>query len=227
MWKGSSWPITLTTSRCAGGYVAYWSFLPPDELNSLLSLYAKVTHKTLRISKTFGIEGKKLLTPDDDYEALKNFNHEYEGELSAAERLETEYDKLIVADPTLAERLAALPGRLFSGKQRIKTGTKAVFFCYALPGLDSTGTEPVWTLDAGNAAWFLYDIDSGKIADDPAAIVTAIRCVPETPRVCTIPRETLGDARTKVEKKIKNEYLKSLNAPVGVNASLIAWMELN
>src|SRR5207244_706863 len=47
------------------GRVAYWNFLPPDELNALLTLYARVTHKTLRISKTFGIEGKKLLTPED------------------------------------------------------------------------------------------------------------------------------------------------------------------
>src|SRR5204863_1831111 len=28
------------------GDVAYWNFLPPDELNRLLTLYSKVTHKT-------------------------------------------------------------------------------------------------------------------------------------------------------------------------------------
>src|SRR5260370_19622964 len=43
------------------GKVAYWNFLPPSELDNLLQLYAKVAHKTLRISKSFGIEGKKLL----------------------------------------------------------------------------------------------------------------------------------------------------------------------
>ena len=47
--------------------VWFWNFLPPDELNEILSLYAKVTQKTLLISKTLGIEGKKLLTPEDDY----------------------------------------------------------------------------------------------------------------------------------------------------------------
>ena len=45
------------------GKVAYWNFLPPDELNQLLSLYARVTHKTLRISKTFGIEGRSCCGP--------------------------------------------------------------------------------------------------------------------------------------------------------------------
>ncbi len=48
----------------------YWNFLPPEELEKLLALYRTVSKKTLRISKTFGIEGKKLLTPEDDYEAL-------------------------------------------------------------------------------------------------------------------------------------------------------------
>lgn len=43
------------------GKVVYWNFLPPDELDNLLHLYSKVSGKTLKISKVFGIEGKKLL----------------------------------------------------------------------------------------------------------------------------------------------------------------------
>ena len=61
------------------GKVFFWNFLPPDELNALLTLYTKVTQKTLLISKTLGIEGKKLFRPEDDYEALREFNHAYEG----------------------------------------------------------------------------------------------------------------------------------------------------
>jgi superfamily II DNA/RNA helicase len=57
----------LAASR---GKVSFWNFLPPDELNALLTLYTKVTQKTLMISKTLGIEGNKLLTPEDDYAAL-------------------------------------------------------------------------------------------------------------------------------------------------------------
>ena len=56
------------------GKVVYWNFLPPKELNKILSLYTRVTNKTLLISKTFGIEGRKLLTPEDDYDALREFN---------------------------------------------------------------------------------------------------------------------------------------------------------
>ena len=41
------------------GKVSFWNFLPPDELNNILTLYTKVTQKTLLISRTLGIEGKE------------------------------------------------------------------------------------------------------------------------------------------------------------------------
>ncbi|HKI37926.1 MAG TPA: helicase-related protein [Gemmataceae bacterium] len=214
------------------GQVAYWNFLPPDELNRLLSLYARVTHKTLRISKTFGIEGKKLLRPEDDYEALKDFNHLYEGAPTPAEKLQLEFDELLAADPGLEERLAALPGRVFSGKRHPREGTKAVFFCFVLPAADrgaetGAGSEVPWTEEAGRAAWYLYDLATGEIQEEPAKIVDAIRCRPDTPRHCAVAKETLSEVRAKVERHIRNTYLKSVQAPVGVKPALKGWMELS
>ncbi len=214
------------------GTTVYWNFLPPDELNALLTLYARVTHKTLRISKTFGIEGKKLLRPEDDYEALKDFNHQYEGAETPAEQLQLEYEKLLGADEGLEERLASLPGRIFSGKRHLQAGARAVFFCFALPAADR-GAEPLpagevaWTEDAGRAAWYLYDLATGEIQEDPAKIVDVIRCRPDTPRHCGVAKETLSEVRAKVERHIKNTYLKSVQAPVGVRPGLKAWMELS
>ena len=91
------------------GKVSFWNFLPPDELNSLLTLYSKVTQKTLLISKTLGIEGKKLLTPDDDFNALKDFNHSYEGTKTAIEDMNLEYQSLLINDQLLEERLKMFP----------------------------------------------------------------------------------------------------------------------
>ena len=67
--------------KVSRGKVSFWNFLPPDELNAILSLYSRVTQKTLLISKTLGIEGKKLLTPEDDFDALREFNHAYAARL--------------------------------------------------------------------------------------------------------------------------------------------------
>lgn len=214
------------------GTVEYWNFLPPDELDDLLRLYKKVSSKTLLISKALGIEGKKLLRPDDDFEALKDFDHAYEGELTALETMHLEYQRLLLAHPDLPQRLEALPGRVFSGKAHPAAGSQAVFFCFGLPARDATIINPAaeadaWTIAAGTTAWLMADLASGQITDGPAAIDAAIHCDPETPRRCQIAPATLAEWRAKAERHLKNSYFKQVQAPVGVAPQLIAWMELN
>ena len=146
------------------GTVIYWNFLPPNDLDDLIRLYALVSKKTLRISKVFGIEGKKLLRPDDDYDALKDLNHIYEGTTTGTEAMHLEYQRLLADNPGLEERLAGLPRRVFSGKLHPTTGSRAVFFCYALPApsvqdRDEKGKDAQnWTEEAGFTKWYLYDL---------------------------------------------------------------------
>jgi superfamily II DNA or RNA helicase/HKD family nuclease len=215
------------------GKVAFWNFLPPDELDSLLKLYNRVSRKVLRISRVFGIEGKKLLKPEDDYDALKDFTHAYEGTTSPLEEMNLEYQKLIQVNPGLVEHLETLPGRVFSGKQHPKAGSRGVFFCYALPSpppISRAGSQPEpedWKTDGGTASWYLYDLDTENILDEPTKILGFIRSTPETPRKHDIAEKTLSEIRAKIEKHIKNTYLKQVQAPVGVKPSLTAWMELS
>jgi superfamily II DNA or RNA helicase len=211
----------LASSR---GTVSFWNFLPPEEINALLTLYSKVTQKTLLISKTLGIEGKKLLTPEDDYDALKEFNQAYEGTKTAIEEMHLEYQALLEAEPELDDRLRHLPGAVYSGRKRLAKGTRGVFFCYALPALDKEAGE--FTEEAGTTRWYLYDLDRDTIIDEPGEIVASIRSKPNTPRKCTMEERTLVDLRARVEKHIKNTYLKRVDAPVGVKPALKCWMEL-
>lgn len=207
------------------GKVAFWNFLPPDELNAILTLYAKVTQKTLLISETLGIEGKKLLTPEDDYAALKEFDHAYEGTKTVVEDMHLEYQELIQQDPELEDRLRSLPGATFSGRKRPAKGSRGVFFCYGLPALDRDSQE--FTHEAGLTRWYLYDLERDAILEDPQEIIGSIRSTPATPRKCTSEEATLADLRSQIEKHIKNSYLKRVDAPVGVRPVLKAWMELN
>jgi len=213
------------------GKIAYWNFLPPDELEVLLNLYTKVSNKTLRISKTFGIEGKKLLTPEDDFDALKNFNQSFEGTTSPVEKMKLEYKQLLLDNPELETILELLPGRVFSGKQHPRKGTRAVFFCYRIPrpdhSLTSEDGEHPWTEDAGQTKWLLFTLSDGKVIEDATEIVEVIRSAPDTPRTCEIEQQTLSDIRKKVETQLKNSVLKKLQAPVGIKPLLKAWMELN
>lgn len=215
------------------GGVAYWNFLPPDELDVLLRLYSRVSHKALRISKTFGIEGKRLLTPEDDYEALKDFNHSYEGTTTELEKMHLEYQKLLQENPDLEQRLNALPGKVFSGKAHPRENARAVFFCYALPAPPSETkdqekqTAEAWTEEAGHTGWYLYDLETQKILDEPAEMIDFIRCRPGTPRRQVLEKQTLSEIRAKIDKHIKNTYLKQVQAPIGVKPRLKAWMELS
>ncbi|MCZ0938511.1 MAG: helicase-related protein [Caldilineaceae bacterium] len=207
------------------GAVWFWNFLPPDELNDILTLYTKVTQKTLMISETLGIEGKKLLTPEDDYEALKEFHHAYEGTRTAVEDMHLEYQALIQTHPDLEARLAQFPGAIFSGRKRPAKGVRGLFLCYALPALDKERNE--FTEEAGTTRWYLYDLDRETIVDRPGDIVNSIRSKPATRRRCTMEEKSLLDVRGQIEKHIKNSYLKRVDAPLGIKQRLVCWMELN
>lgn len=210
------------------GNVSFWNFLPPDELNEILTLYTKVTQKTLLISKMLGIEGRKLLHPDDLYDDLKVMNGletEYEGKRTAVEEMHLEYQALLQADPELEARVKGFPGAIFSGRKRVAKGVRGLFFCYALPALDRQIGE--FTDEAGTTRWYLYDLDRDAILEEPGEIAASIRSKPDTSRRCTTEEKTLIEIRAKVEKHIKNSYMKRVDAPVGVKPALRCWMELN
>ena len=213
------------------GEVAFWNFLPPDELNTLLSLYRTVTRKTLLISEVFGIEGGKLLSPDDDLKALKNFTERYYGTKTPEEEMHLEYQRMLKDYPELEQRLTDMPQRIFSGKKNDYTSAQAIFFCFARPAEDhSTATEetePSWTLEAGDVAWYLYDISSKKIIEEPTQIIEYIRSTEKTKRICKLDQGDLTKVREQLDKHLKNTYLKKVQAPVGVKPVLRAWMELN
>jgi len=216
------------------GIAKYWNFLPPDELNELLSLYKKVTNKTLRISKVFGIEGKQLLTPDDDYEALKDFDHAYEGETSKAEEVKLKYQQLLVDNPTLEETLNQFPLKVFSGKVTIKSNSKGVFFCYRLPINIKTDNEThKWTLAEGTTSWYFYFLDKKEVMTDFIAIHDIISCSIKEPRVLQQEQQTLIDIKKLIEKHIKNSYYKDNQVPLqdedgnSLKPTLLTWMEIN
>jgi superfamily II DNA or RNA helicase len=207
------------------GKVWFWNFLPPEELNAILTLYTRVTQKTLLISRTLGIEGRKLLTAEDEFAALKEFNHAYEGTRSSVEEMHLEYQALLQAHPDLEARLTGFPGAVFSGRERVTGRARGVFFCYALPALDKEKGE--FTEAAGTTRWYLLDLDRDAVLEEPGEIVASIRSQPDTPRNCTTGEKGLVELRARVEKHIKNTYLKRIDAPVGIKAALRCWMELN
>ena len=212
--------------------VVYWNFLPPDELETLLKIYNRVNRKTLVISKAFGIEGKKLLRPDDDFDPIKEINEQFEGEQTVSEKLALEYQQLLKDHPELTAKLPNYPLKTFSGRTSPDPKTKAVFFCYRIPRPDpempdpKTG-EPLWTESAGDTLWLLYDLEGNLISPDSGRIALLARSDESTPRKTAFDQAALTKLREKVEKDLNKSHLRPLQAPVGVSPVLKCWMELN
>lgn len=199
----------------------YWNFLPPTELEQLLSLYRTVSQKTLRISKTFGIEGKKLLTPEDDFEALKEFNSQYEGDTSADEEMALAYQQLMADNPYYTDIVELLPKKMCSGKSA--TTFHGFFFCYELPLKKADGN---WSNGDGWYRWYMIDPEGGKVLDQTYDIWHAIRCDQSEPRKMHTDEEGFTAARKAIESHIKKNYMRSVQAPLGVRPRLVTWMEL-
>ncbi len=199
----------------------YWNFLPPTELEQLLNLYQTVSKKTLRISKTFGIEGKKLLTPEDDFEALKEFNSQYEGETSWDEEMALAYQELLAAQPDYPDLAASMPKKMYSGKQA--SNFTGFFFCYELPMKRTDGT---WSDGDGWYRWYMLDPETNKVIESTYDIWKAIQCSSEEERKLYTDEAGFVKARKMIENYIKKNYMRSVQAPLGVRPRLVTWMEL-
>ena len=112
--------------------------------------------------------------------------------------------------------------RCSAGGQPVRAGVKV-----APKGAFSFLASPCYSPQAVATKWYLFDLADEKIADGPTEIVRLIRSTPDTPRKHDIPNQTLSEIRAKVEKYIKNSYLKQVQAPIGVKPRLKAWMELS
>ena len=199
----------------------YWNFLPPTELETLLSLYRIVTQKTLRISKTFGIEGKKLLTPDDDFEALKEFNSQYEGSTSTEEEMALAYQELIQNNPDYINSVKMLPQKMYSGKSVLSP--KGYFFCFELPSKRADGT---WSRGDGLYRWYFVDQENKTVLQNTYEIWKIIKCSEDEPRVFVANEDEFSDNRKAVERFITRTYLHAIQAPVGIKARLVTWMQV-
>ena len=199
----------------------YWNFLPPHELEQLLSLYKTVSKKTLRISKTFGIEGEKLLTPDDEYEALKEFNSHYEGSTSAEEEIALAYQQLLTDNPDYLEQVKDLPRKMFSGK--MASTRKGYFFCYELPTKRADGT---WSDGDGIYRWYIIDPQTKQVTEDLYEIWTALKCERDESRAFNADEKQFDEMRKAIESHIKKHYLKAIQAPVGKKAKPVTWLQM-
>tara|TARA_S200000501_G_scaffold142437_1_gene134488 strand:+ start:3617 stop:6802 length:3186 start_codon:yes stop_codon:yes gene_type:complete len=221
------------------GKIGYWNFLPPDNLDNLINLYGKVTGKYILISKVLGIQHGHGLDSTQDMDELKEFNEEYDGFETTDESLRLILDRLIADHPEQAKKWRKMPFHTLSGKAN-EEGRKGVFFCYRIPEPVSLSDEeiergvvPGWSTEdgMGESLWFFYDTEAEEILDQigqMSEMHKIIECSTETERVISLDDETLRNIKKKVEKRIKNTIMRTLQAPVkGAKPRLVCWLNIS
>ena len=207
--------------------VKFWNFLPPDELDELLKLYQKVSRKVLRISKTLGIEGGKLLRPEEELEPLRIFNAQYDGIRTVEENMHLALTEMLKSHPELSEILPALPKRLFSGKKHRDQQPRGVFAAYRFPSRTSNDEKGNGKNIPGICRWYFHEFGTETVLEDLGAINAAIQSMPETPRVVVNPMEELRKSLALIEQQCVRKELKNMDALIGEKATLVCWMEVS
>jgi hypothetical protein len=209
------------------GKVVYWNFLPPER--NWTSCCGSTTGYRQDATHLEGVRhrvGKSCSRPKR-LQALRDFTHHYQGTLTPPGA-----DAPGIAETAGgAPRIAATAGRVAgAGVQRqgnTQSGRAGGVLLLRLAGGGQgagrkgrkaeaegrRGGGNRWRchrLDdgGGSAAWYLYDLATGKILEQPEEMVDFVRSQPDTPRRCVLTEATLRAARLKVEKHIKNTYLK-------------------
>jgi len=210
------------------GNIAYWNFLPPDQLEDLLGLFERVSGKYLHISKVLGIEGGFGLTGDQELDHMKDFNELYHGKRTVEEDLRLKYQELCRKYPELRTQWKSMPTRTVSGK---RGEGRFAFFCYSIPGYnivaDEDGDRQVWTHEDGDRRWYLFNFEDETILDQTSEMLdihNTIECEPSEERVLNIGQDELSAARKKVEKHIFNSVMRQMQMPIGVTPILVCWM---
>jgi len=204
------------------------NFLPPDELNKILTLYSRVQKRVLLISKTLGIPGGRLLTEADmldDVKVFDAFRDEYMGDVSPAEALRLRYLDLVAQNPGLEEVLDEMP----LGVHAVKgSGSKGVFSCSIEPirVMDEDGDDARWTTDGGTVRWSLKTSEGDEVSDLPT-IDGRISCEKGEPSLKVSDRVEVRNLLKNWQKEryavLMRDIGLPLDAPRPVN---VCWMEL-
>lgn len=216
------------SARKSRGHIQIRNFLPPADIETLLTLYSRVQSKTLMISSTLGIPGGKLIDESDVYDDVKMFQafkDEYNGDIAPIEELRLKWLKLVKDNRGLDKLVARLP----EGISTAKSGNlRGVFICRRVPVLTKGADEDVeaeWTIEPGEIEWALRTADGVERALHK--LDSAITAEPATPAMSFSDRPTIHASLRGFErdetKRLRKETQLPMDAPT---PKTICWMEL-
>lgn len=216
------------SARKSRGHIQIRNFLPPAEIETLLTLYSRVQSKTLMISSTLGIPGGKLIDESDMYSDVKvfqAFKDEYDGEIAPVERLRLKWLELVKEVPGLEELVLRLPDGISVAKSGNPSG---VFICRRVPVLTKASDDnehSEWLSEPGETEWALRTADG--VERSLLNIDAAISAGTETPAEPFSNRSKLQPTLRAFERDETKSFRKQTQLPMDAPVpQTICWIEV-
>ncbi len=215
------------STKKSRGHIQIRNFLPPTEIETLLTLYNRVQNKTLMISTTLGIPGGKLFDESDifdDVRVFQSFKDEYNGDIAPIEELRLKWLQLAEANPGLGALVERLPEGISTAKSGQPTG---VFVCRRIPVLTKAHDEadPEWSIEPGQVEWALRTPDG--VVRALHTVDNAISAEQDNATEKFSERSALQSTLREFERNETKRLRKETQLPLDAPApKTICWMEV-
>jgi superfamily II DNA or RNA helicase len=216
------------SAKKSRGHIQIRNFLPPADIETLLTLYNRVQNKTLMISTTLGIPGGKLFDESDifdDVKVFQAFKDDYNGDKTPLEELRLKWLQLVKDHEGLEGLVERLPDGISTAKDGKPSG---VFLCRRVPVLTKATAEAdqEWTLEPGTVEWVLQGADG--IERGLHSIDGAVSALPIDQARPFSERSALTTAVRDLERaetrRIRKDSQLPLDAPT---PTTLCWMEIH
>ncbi len=206
---------------------AIYNVLPPDDIENIIDLVGKVENRTLKISRTLGLD-VSFFKETDEAGTLKEFNAQYEGDLTASDHAITNYVRLTETekpDPHTQALLDATPPGAFGvWNGAPHDGLFALFVMEA----KRTATEQDRARFAsvlGRPVLALTDA-TGKTLFDAGEILKLLsQTFPGQASGVPSDEGTLATQLKKLRNEVRQGF-RDISLPATIAPKLICWMEL-
>jgi superfamily II DNA or RNA helicase len=202
--------------------------VPPDEIDAIIELVGRIEERTIKISKTLGLE-TSFLRAGDGVEALKEFNAKYDGELSDADEALTRYVNLTTIAPPDARTLALMeqipPGAFGVWNGADRNGIFAYFSVVPKKTATEEDKKRFASVLTRPYLALLYDGETKPVLDAPRVLAALQAIAPGTPSANPSDDELLKTRLKQVTNAVRNSF-RSIGLPNTLVPSLVCWMEL-
>ncbi len=202
--------------------------MPPVEIEAIIELVGRIEERTIKISKTLGLE-TSFLRATDSAEALKEFNADYDGELSEADEALTRFVALTTIKPPDARTLELMkqipPGAfgVWDGAER--DGIWAYFS--VIPKKTASEADKTRFASVLARPYFvlLYENDAHPITDSAKILAILGKTTPGKKSANPSHDEILKERLKRATSAIRNNF-RGIGLPATLTPSLVCWMEL-